>query len=102
MKSSSRWLLDDSSVVRTMFLALRDLKGALPRVTQAFLLHAERHASRGVPELDAVHRKDLCRDGTLSRLSLPALPGRERRDERRPLEDHAQRNLLAVRHGSKT
>ena len=95
-------LFDDASVVRTELPALRDPKGALPRITPAFLLHAEKHASRGVPELGAVQRKDLCRDGTLSRLSLPALPGRGRRDERRPLEDHAQRNLLAVRHDRKT
>ena len=76
-------------------------KGTLPRVTPAFLLHADRHASREVPELGAVYRKDLCRDGTLSRLSFPALPGRGQRNERRPLEDRAQRNLLAVRHDSK-
>ena len=95
-------LLDDASVVRNELSALRDPKGALPRVTPAFLLHAEMHASRGVPELGAVHRKDLRRDGTLSRLSLSALPVRGRRDERRPFKDHAQRNLLAVRHDSKT
>ena len=95
-------LFDDASVVRTELPALRDPKDGLPRVTPAFLLRAKRHASRGVPELGAVHRKDLCSDGTYSRLSLPDLPGSGRRDERRPLEDHAQRNLLAVRHDRKT
>ena len=95
-------LLDYASVVRTELPALRDPKRALPCVTPVYLLHAERHASRGVPGVGAVYRKDLCRDGSLLRLSLPALPRHGWRDERRPLEDHAQRNLLAVRHGSKT
>ena len=74
-------LLDDASVVGTELLAIRDPKGAPPLVTPAFLPHAEGHASRGVPVLGAVCRKDLCRDRILSRLSRLALPGRARRDE---------------------
>ena len=95
-------LLDDASVVGAKLPALREPKGVLPRVPPAFLLHAIRHAPRGVPELGAVPRGNLCRDGVISRLEPLALPRRGRRDKRRALEDNAQRNLAAFSHDSKT
>ena len=95
-------LLYDAAVVGAQLPALRGPKGALPCVAPALLLHAERHASRRVPVLGTVPRRNLCRDGTLARLNPRSLPRRRRRDERRALEDDAQRNLAAVRHDSKT
>ena len=95
-------LLYDAAVAGSQLPALRGPKGALPCVAPALLLHAERRASRRVPVLGTVPRRNLCRDGTLARLNPRALPRRRRRDERRALEDDAQRNLAAVRHDSKT
>ena len=55
-----------------------------------------------VPEPGTVPEGNLCRDGPLPRLTALALPRPGRRDERRALEDDAQRNLAAIRHDSKT
>ena len=38
--------------------ALREPEGALPRAIPAVLLHAERHAPRGVPGVAAIRRED--------------------------------------------
>ena len=53
-----------------------------------------------MPVAGAVRREDLCRDGV--RLRPLALSQRRRRDERRALENDAQRHLAAVRRDSKT
>ena len=95
-------LLDDTSVVGAQLPPLRDPKGKLPRVTPAFLLHTKRHGPRGVPEPGKASGGNLCGDGSLLRLTALALPRPGGRDERRALEDDAQRNLAAIRHDSKT
>ena len=55
-----------------------------------------------MPEPGTVPGGNLCRDGPLPRLTALALPRPGLRDERRALEDDAQRNLAAIRHDSKT
>lgn len=67
-------LLDDAPVVRPKPPAFGQPQGTLPRVTPAFLLHAERHAGHRVPELGAVGRKDLGRNGALAGLSVFSPP----------------------------